>query len=75
MADNADEANISVPCPSWAPVLGFMGCTFAVVFASEYCIVSYRTHVVPQKSPMHSIKERKVRWTKRNDDEKETREC
>ena len=30
-----DENNISYPCASWAPILGFGGCAFAVVFASE----------------------------------------
>jgi hypothetical protein len=30
-----DENNISYPCASWAPILGFMGMAGAVVFASE----------------------------------------
>lgn len=35
MGDYAgDELNISYPCPSWAPLLGFGGCVFAVVFAN-----------------------------------------
>jgi len=35
MADYyGDEGNISYPCASWAPVLGFGGCAFAVVFAN-----------------------------------------
>mmetsp|Transcript_14283 Transcript_14283/g.20944 ORF Transcript_14283/g.20944 Transcript_14283/m.20944 type:complete len:200 (-) Transcript_14283:168-767(-) len=29
-----DELNESYPCTSWAPVLGFGGCVFAVVFAN-----------------------------------------
>lgn len=33
-----DDANNSVICPSWAPIVGFTGITFAVVFASEYKI-------------------------------------
>lgn len=36
MGDNYyNEGNISYPCASWAPVVGFMGCAMAVVFASE----------------------------------------
>jgi|Transcript_25232 V-type H+-transporting ATPase proteolipid subunit len=35
MGDNYYEAgNISYPCASWAPILGFSGCVFAVVFAN-----------------------------------------
>lgn len=33
--DNYYEGNISVTCPSWAPVVGFAGVAVAVVFASE----------------------------------------
>jgi len=29
-----DENNISYPCTSWAPILGFGGCAFAVVLAN-----------------------------------------
>lgn len=35
MAEYYEPGNVSVACASWAPVLGFMGCAFAVVFASE----------------------------------------
>ena len=28
--------NNSVPCPSWAPIVGFTGIACAVVFASEF---------------------------------------
>jgi hypothetical protein len=35
MGDYYNEGNVSVPCASWAPIVGFMGCAFAVVFASE----------------------------------------
>ena len=34
MADY-NVGNISYACPSWAPILGFMGIASAVVFASE----------------------------------------
>jgi len=35
MADYyGDENNISYPCASWAPILGFGGCAFAVCFAN-----------------------------------------
>eukprot|EP00568_Trieres_chinensis_P004942 CAMPEP_0183294464 /NCGR_PEP_ID=MMETSP0160_2-20130417/2800_1 /TAXON_ID=2839 ORGANISM="Odontella Sinensis, Strain Grunow 1884" /NCGR_SAMPLE_ID=MMETSP0160_2 /ASSEMBLY_ACC=CAM_ASM_000250 /LENGTH=201 /DNA_ID=CAMNT_0025455799 /DNA_START=125 /DNA_END=730 /DNA_ORIENTATION=+ len=34
MADYYDASNISYPCPSWAPVLGFAGCMCAVIFAN-----------------------------------------
>jgi V-type H+-transporting ATPase proteolipid subunit len=35
MADYfGDENNISYPCAKWAPILGFGGCAFAVVFAN-----------------------------------------
>lgn len=35
MADYfGDENNISFPCAKWAPILGFGGCAFAVVFAN-----------------------------------------
>mmetsp|Transcript_23109 Transcript_23109/g.35420 ORF Transcript_23109/g.35420 Transcript_23109/m.35420 type:complete len:203 (+) Transcript_23109:133-741(+) len=35
MADNDyNEANVSYPCASWAPILGFVGCTFAVVLSN-----------------------------------------
>ena len=33
--DYYNEGNVSVPCASWAPAVGFMGCVFAVVFSSE----------------------------------------
>jgi len=33
-AYDEDEANMSYLCTSWAPVLGFMGCAGAVVFAN-----------------------------------------
>jgi len=29
-----EPGNVSSPCPSWAPILGFLGCAFAVVFAN-----------------------------------------
>ena len=32
----ADEENFSYVCAPWAPVLGFMGCASAIVFASEF---------------------------------------
>ena len=31
----ADEENFSYVCAPWAPVLGFMGCASAIIFASE----------------------------------------
>jgi len=34
MGDYYNEANISLPCASWAPILGFGGCAFAVVFSN-----------------------------------------
>jgi hypothetical protein len=34
--DYYNEGNVSVPCASWAPAVGFMGCVFAVVFSSEF---------------------------------------
>uniref|UniRef100_A0A7S2ULB3 V-type proton ATPase proteolipid subunit n=1 Tax=Attheya septentrionalis TaxID=420275 RepID=A0A7S2ULB3_9STRA len=32
--DYYEEGNISYPCAAWAPLLGFAGCTVAVVFAN-----------------------------------------
>lgn len=32
--DYYNEGNISYPCASWAPALGFFGCAFAVVLAN-----------------------------------------
>jgi len=34
MGDNNGDENISFPCAKWAPILGFGGCAFAVVFAN-----------------------------------------
>ena len=34
--DYYDENIISYTCTSWAPAVGFLGITCAVVFASEY---------------------------------------
>ena len=34
-----NEANVSVACASWAPVVGFTGCAMAVVFASEFTLI------------------------------------
>jgi hypothetical protein len=31
-----DDSNMSSACPSWAPIVGFIGIACAVVFASEY---------------------------------------
>ena len=31
-----NEGNISYPCASWAPILGFLGCASAIVFASKF---------------------------------------
>ena len=33
---DADSLNVSVACPSWAPIVGFTGIACAVCFASEY---------------------------------------
>ena len=35
-ATMADEENFSYVCAPWAPILGFMGCASAIVFASEF---------------------------------------
>ena len=35
-ATMADEENFSYVCAPWAPVLGFMGCASAIIFASEF---------------------------------------
>jgi hypothetical protein len=35
-ANYYNEGNVSYPCASWAPAVGFTGCVFAVVFASEF---------------------------------------
>lgn len=37
MADDSyyNQGNISVACPSWAPIIGYVGITSAVVFASK----------------------------------------
>ena len=29
-----DDGNVSYGCPSWAPMLGFMGCASAVILAN-----------------------------------------
>lgn len=34
--NDAYSGSISYVCPSWAPAVGFLGITSAVVFASEY---------------------------------------
>jgi hypothetical protein len=34
--DYYNEGNTSYTCAAWAPVVGFAGVAFAVVFASEY---------------------------------------
>ncbi len=35
--------NASSLCPAWASLLGFGGCVVAVVFASEFKFIMYRT--------------------------------
>jgi hypothetical protein len=43
--DYYNEGNVSVPCASWAPAVGFMGCVFAVVFSSELKILKEKSMV------------------------------
>jgi hypothetical protein len=44
--DYYNEGNVSVPCASWAPAVGFMGCVFAVVFSSELKILKEKSMVL-----------------------------
>ena len=34
-----NEGNLSYACPSWAPVLGFMGIAASVTLSSEFVVV------------------------------------
>jgi hypothetical protein len=49
--DYYNEGNISYTCTSWAPVVGFAGIAFAVVFASEYSILFYHSSIHPSNHP------------------------